>query len=111
MGINTDPKLLEAFELMWGHYPASAMLIHKSRLIVAANAVCRAGGREPGSVCAKWGDPEAHKGCLAGKALAEQKAQSRIVSSGGVARKSYWLPVAGYHDYYVHFSSEPIGVE
>jgi hypothetical protein len=109
--VNADSKLTAAFTLMWGTYPAPASLVHKSRTVVAVNDVCRAGGREPGMNCAKWDSPERHKGCLADRALKEQKALYREVRNADGVFRVYWLPVPDYPDFYVHFTTETIPCE
>ncbi|MDR2124435.1 MAG: hypothetical protein LBP38_05555 [Desulfovibrio sp.] len=106
--ISADAKLIEAFTLMWGTYPAPASLVHKSRIVIAVNEACRAGGREPGTNCAKWDAPDRHRGCLADKALKEQKALHREVRGAGGIFRVYWLPVHDYQDFYVHFTTETV---
>jgi hypothetical protein len=106
--VNSDPKLTEAFSLMWGTYPAPASLVHKSRTIIAVNEACRAGGREPGMNCAEWDTPERHRGCLADRALKEQTAQYKEVRGAAGTFRVYWLPVPGHPDFYVHFTTETI---
>jgi hypothetical protein len=111
MRVEADPKLVEAFTLMWGTYPAPASLVHKSRTIIAVNEACRLGGREPGMNCAKWGTPDRHKGCRASRAIREQKAFHRETADAGGVFRVYWLPVPDYPDVYVHFTTEPINPE
>ena len=108
MHIQADSKLLEAFTLMWGTYPGPASLVHKSRTIVAVNEACRAGGRQPGMNCAKWGAPELHKGCLANRALKERRALSKEIHNAGGIFRVYWLPIPDYVDFYVHFTTEAV---
>ena len=106
-------ELVESFRLMWGTYPAPASLVHKSKTIIAVNAACRLGGREPGMNCAKWDSPEKHKGCLANRALREQKPLYRETRDEDGVSRVYWLPVPGYPDFYVHFGTGviPVSVE
>jgi hypothetical protein len=109
--VNADPKLMEAFSLMWGTYPAPAFLVHKSRTIIAVNEVCRAGGIEPGMNCAKLDAPDRHKGCLANQALKEQTALHKEIRGTDGIFRVYWLPVYGYQDFYVHFTTEALSCE
>jgi hypothetical protein len=109
--INADPKLTEAFTLMWGTYPAPASLVHKSRTVIAVNEACRAGGRKPGMNCAKWDSPDRHRGCLANRVLKDQTALHKEVRSDDGVFRVYWLPVPGYPDFYVHFTTETIPCE
>lgn len=104
--IEVDPKLTEAFDLLWGAYPYPASLVHKSRTIIAVNEPCRLGGREPGMNCAKWDVPETHKGCLANRALREQKPFYKERRTPGGVTLIYWLPIPGYPDFYLHFGTK-----
>ena len=104
--IEVDPRLIEAFNLMWGNYPAPASLVHRSKMIIAVNGACKLGGREPGMICAEWSSPDRHRGCLANQTLARQKPLSKKVRLDGRQYTVYWLPISGYPDFYVHFSTE-----
>ena len=106
MTAQADPKLIEAFTLMWGTYPGQASLVHKSKTIIAVNRACLAGGRKPGMICARWDSPDRHRGCLANKALKEQTPLCKEVRNETGAFRVYWLPVPDYPDYYVHFTTE-----
>ena len=106
-----DPKLIEAFTLMWGAYPAPASLVHKSRTIIAVNAACRAGGRKPGMNCATWPSPSGHKGCMADRVIADQKPYRKENHAPGGMTRVYWLPIPDYPDFYVHFTTESVAVE
>ncbi|MDR2605103.1 MAG: hypothetical protein LBC55_07110 [Desulfovibrio sp.] len=109
--VKADPKLTEAFTLMWATYPAPASLVHKSRTIIAVNEACRTGGRQPGMRCAEWGAPDRHQGCRANHALREQKAFHKEVRGAGGVFRVYWLPVPDYPDFYVHFTTETINLD
>lgn len=103
--VELEAELAEAFQRMYGNFPESAMLLHKSKRIVALNDAARALGREPGNICAQLGPPEMHAGCLAHKAVNEQRAMYKAVTTPqGRSLIVYWLPVTGHADYYVHFS-------
>lgn len=106
--IEVDPKLTEAFHLLWGAYPYPASLVHKSRTIIAVNEPCRQGGRVPGMNCAKWDKPETHQGCLANRALREQKAFYKERRSAAGVSLIYWLPIPDYPDFYLHFGNKEI---
>ncbi|MDL2272610.1 hypothetical protein LJC23_06220 [Desulfovibrio sp. OttesenSCG-928-I05] len=107
----TDPKLLEAFHLMWDAYPGPASLVHASKRILAVNDACREGGRVPGMVCSTWPSPDNHRGCMAQRALAEQVPFFKEVRRPGGVFRVYWLPVAGYPDCYVHFTTQTITLD
>ena len=104
--IKVDEKLIEAFHLMFDHFPEGAQLAHKSKKIVALNPACKAMGREVGMICAKDGPPEAHKSCLANKTVKNHKATwvtgAQTVPNGPVS-VTLWLPIDGYPDFFIHF--------
>ena len=109
--IQADPELTEAFSLMWGTYQGPASLVHKSKTIMAVNRACLEGGRKPGMICAQWDSPDKHRGCLANRALKEQiPLHKEIRRDNGISRV-YWLPVPGYPDFYIHFTTERMSLE
>ena len=99
-----EQVLINAFHLMYDNFPEAAMLVHKSKRIVALNEGAKTPDRIPGKICAKLGAPEMHAGCLAYKALSEQRAMYSAVSLNGRSLIVYWLPINGHPDYYIHFS-------
>ena len=105
--MKTAPSLpqsvLDAFQLMWGNFPEPASLVHKSREVMAANSALQKLGLTPGMNCAQFGDPAAHKGCLAAQALASGKAMYSFSSNDGKDAIGFWLPLEGYPEYFVHF--------
>jgi len=100
--IKVDPSIIEAFALMWGQFPEPVTLVHKNRTVLAVN---EAGQelREVGTNCAKQGSPEAHRGCLANQALKLGKATYVKGEYNGHKMISYWIPLAGYPELFVHF--------
>lgn len=98
-----DSKLIEAFHLMWGNFPEPATLVHKSKEVIATNLACEGIGLAKGMNCATHGPAEAHKGCLANKALRSQQAAYKKAKYGEREIISYWLPVDGYPELFVHF--------
>ena len=50
--IQVDEKLIEAFHLMFDHFPEGVQLAHKSKRVVALNPACEAMGRKIGMICA-----------------------------------------------------------
>ena len=104
--IQVDQKLVEAFHLMFDHFPEGVQLAHKSKRVVAVNPACQAIGRTVGMICAKHGPAEAHKGCLAHKTVkkhAASWAKGPEINPGGQTSVVFWLPVDGYPDYFIHF--------
>ncbi len=98
-----DRKVVEAFELMWGKFPEPVTLVHKSREVIAVNSACASFGRNPGVKCNEQGPAEAHSGCLANRALSSQEATYKSMILGDKHIISYWLPIEGYPDYFIHF--------
>ena len=102
-----DPKLIEAFHLMFDHFPEPATRVHKSRRVMAANPACKLIGREAGMICAKQGSTEAHRGCLAGETIKSHEARFRRISRLMPEKKdftAFWLPIDGHPDFYIHFA-------
>ncbi len=98
-----DSKVIEAFQLMWGNFPDPALLIHKNREIIALNEAGRKMGRVAGTICSSYGGPEAHRHCLANQALATGRPAFVKRKNGARDRISYWLPLEGQPDLFVHF--------
>jgi hypothetical protein len=98
-----DSKVIDAFHLMWGSFPEPVTLVHKSREVIATNSACEKIGRVKGMNCAQQGAPEAHRGCLADQALRTQKSAYKKVKFGEKEIISYWLPVGGYPEFFIHF--------
>lgn len=102
-----DKSVVDAFHMMWGKFPEGAMLIDKSRNIIAVNAACAENGLAAGMICSQIGSSGSHKGCLANQALAEKKAKFRKISMDGKEFISFWVPVVGQDNLFLHF---PVGM-
>ena len=99
-------ELSRNFHLFWDNFPFPVMLIRKDRTIVDLNKAGKAMGCVSGTRCVDMGKKEDHCGCLANQALQEQTAK-RVVAyqdSYGMVLDSYWVPLAGEEDLYLHFS-------
>ncbi|MEE8469857.1 MAG: hypothetical protein V3S51_00830 [Dehalococcoidia bacterium] len=109
--LNSDvnPETLKAFNMMWDCFPAVVMLLRKSRTIVALNKVARDVGIQLGTKCYQLtGNTDIHEDCMANSALEEGVAK-RSVGYFAAAKwvlDSYWVPVLGEKDLYVHFSTD-----
>ncbi|MDR2366639.1 MAG: hypothetical protein LBF58_00790 [Deltaproteobacteria bacterium] len=104
---HVDENLLQAFHLMYDNYPESVQLTHKSRTILAINPAAKAMGKDVGLLCSKIGSPERHRICQANKALKDRKPTWVTVNPaapGGRQYVTFWLPIEGYPDLYIHFS-------
>ena len=99
-------ELSSNFHLFWDNFPFPVMLVRKDRTIVDLNKAGEALGCVPGTRCADLGKKEDHKGCLANKALQEQTTMRTVAyqASYGMVLDSYWVPLAGEEDLYLHFS-------
>lgn len=97
-----DSKVIEAFHMMWGSFPAPVRLIHKSRKVLAVNEIAQSIGMEAGVHCYSLGDPESHKACKANEALSTSEGQRMDVDSG--AKIKFWSPVRDCPDVFIHFS-------
>lgn len=107
IGNNPDvfrEDIITAFNKMWGNFPGPVMLIHKSHTILAQNASCvkAVNGSFCGQKCMK-AFPSDHSACQAQQALKEQVAKSVPFEARGLKGSSYWVPVAGETDFFLHF--------
>ena len=99
-----EQKLIEAFHLMWGKYPEQVRLIRKDFTIVAGNESYLQFGGPVGTKC-NVGDHARHKGCQAMKCLKDRETKINGNEVNGERFDSYWVPVDGAEDYYVHFTN------
>jgi hypothetical protein len=93
------------FHLFWDNFPFPVMLLHKDRTILELNAAAEKVGYPAGARCCDLGQKEDHTGCLANFALNEQMAKRVVgyVDASAAVLDSYWIPLAGVADVYVHF--------
>lgn len=96
-----DQKVIDAFHMMWGSFPAPVRLIHKNRTVLAMNETAKTLGMEAGVQCLSIGNAEAHKGCKAEEALASNRGQMLKVEQD---RIKFWSPVQDCKDVFVHFA-------
>ena len=100
----TKEELIEAFHLMWDLYPEQVRLIDRSFLVIAGNAAYIQAGGQAGVHC-NVGDPAMHRGCRAMAALNAGETMVTKADVGGIQWESFWVPVAGEDDYYIHFTN------
>src|SRR6185369_1119218 len=101
-------EIYRNFHLFWDNFPFPVMLVHKDRTIIDRNKAGEAVGYMVGSRCTDLGDLEDHKGCLANLALRDQAAK-RVVGYVAPAKAvfdTYWVPLAGSEELYLHFFSD-----
>ena len=96
-----DSKVIDAFHMMWGSFPAPVRLIHKNRKVLAVNEIAKSMGMDVGVPCFSFGNPESHKACNANGALSSHQGQRMNVDPGKI---KFWIPVGDCPDVYVHFT-------
>ena len=104
--IRINEEILKAFHLMWDPFPHGVLLLKKNRTIVDANLKALERGVILGSKCyALTGKGTGiHPGCLADDALKESLSKRTIIKRDGQIIDSYWLPIKGEEDLFVHFT-------
>lgn len=95
-------EMIKAFEMMWGKFDEPVMLIHRDRTILVVNEACKAFGGVPGNKCNAV-QPEKHRGCKANQALDKNETVSMSYPMRDDNILSYWIPVNGVPDYFIHF--------
>ncbi len=101
-------EIRKNFHLFSDNFPFPVMLVHKDRTILEVNKTGEDEGYPTGVRCIEMGKKEHHKGCLANQALAEQTAKRVVafVDFRGAVLDSYWIPLAGSDDLFLHFASD-----
>ena len=99
-----EQELVKAFHMMWDNYPESVRLIDRKFRVVAGNPVYMKMGGQVEIKC-NTGDPIIHKGCQAMKCLKERETRTLETEVEGVPWLTYWIPVDGTEDYYIHFTN------
>ncbi len=100
----TQEEIVRAFHMMWDNYPEMVRLIDRRFNVIAGNPLYLKMGGQEGIKC-NTGDPSFHRGCQAMNALKTQETKSISSEIGGTAMESFWVPVAGAPDYYVHYTN------
>jgi hypothetical protein len=104
-----EPEVVEAFHKMWDHYPSVVMLIQADRSILAVNLEGERMNIQPGIRCFRLaGRDKVCDHCMANEALREGKAKrfTGFIERLKQFRDSYWVPVAGEINIYVHFGND-----
>jgi hypothetical protein len=99
-----NPNILQAFQLMWNVFPATALLVARDRTVLACNQLATERGFRLGMKCFQLTSDGVHKHCKANATLDEGVAQRTVVYSPVTQKvnNSYWLPIAGEKDLFVH---------
>ncbi|UFS71483.1 hypothetical protein LPW11_04615 [Geomonas sp. RF6] len=103
--IEVSEEIRRNFHLFWDNFPFPVMLLYKDRTIVDTNAAGQTVGLPQGRRCVDMGEKKHHAGCLANLAMKEQTGKRVVgyIEHMGVVLDSYWVPLAGAEDFYVHF--------
>ena len=96
------------FHLFWDNYPEAVILAHKDRTIMEVNKVAEERGYPVGVRCISMGEAKHHAGCKLHLALSEKKAVRDVdyIEFLGQVADTYWIPLAGAEDFYVHFAND-----
>lgn len=104
--IEISEEIRKNFHLFWDNFPFPVMLVYKDRTIIEVNKAGQAIGCPVGTRCSDIGEKEFHAGCKANKALREQAGIREVayVEFMGRVLDSYWVPLAGSDNVFLHFS-------
>ena len=96
------------FHLFWDNYPAAVILIDRNRKIIEINKAAEERGYPVGVQCISMGEKKHHAGCKLHIALAEKAAVRDVAYLDflGQVVDTYWIPLAGAEDFYVHFAND-----
>jgi len=102
-----EPRILEAFQIMWGPFPEPVLLIHKNRTILAVNDSARSAGIPEGIKChalsSDRGPDSACSRCQANHSLRTGETSVSWETQGATPIRSYWMPLKEVQDVYIHF--------
>ena len=103
--ITLSEELHRNFHFFWDNFPFPVLLIHRDRTILDRNTAAEGVGCIPGTRCIDQGNKEAHQSCLANQALSEKttKRSVEFVTGWDRVMDSYWIPLPGHDDIFVHF--------
>ena len=99
----------DTFKLMWELYPAPVLLVHHNRGIVAVNKAAENMGVPVGVKCYQLaGNDTICPKCKGNICLKKREGQRRTsyYSSQKAFADTYWVPVAGEEDLFVHFFND-----
>jgi len=102
-----EPRILDAFQTMWGPFPEPVMLIQKDRTILAVNDLGRQFGIPAGVKCHSLNKDHGPDGscrrCKANLALRTGETVCTEELYGETKVIGYWMPLAEAPEIYVHF--------
>ncbi|MBU5635471.1 hypothetical protein KOM00_01835 [Geomonas sp. Red69] len=106
--IEVSEEIRRNFHLFWDNYPEPVMLIYKDRTILEANKAAQTLGYPTGLRCVDLGEKKHHAGCRANVALRDKTGvrDTAWYDFRSAVLDSYWIPLAGAEDFYVHFAND-----
>jgi hypothetical protein len=100
-----DQKLTDSFHLAWDNFPETVTLVYKDRTVIAINKVGEQAGRKKvGIKCSTMPPLESHKMCKANDCIKNHTATYAKWKGDLEDVVTFWLPIDGYYDYFIHFS-------
>jgi hypothetical protein len=108
MSIEVSEETRRNFHLFWDNFPTAVILVYKDRTIIEANKFAKERGYPTGIRCVDMGEKKHHAGCKANVMLREKVAVRDVAYYDflGQVADSYWIPLAGAEDFYVHFATD-----
>lgn len=108
MTIEVSDEIRRNFHLFWDNFPAAVILVYKDHTIIETNKVAAERGYPTGIKCVDMGERKHHAGCKAQTALRDKAAARNVAYYDflGQVVDSYWIPLAGAEDFYVHFGTD-----
>lgn len=107
--MKVKPETITSFKAMWNRHPEAVLLLNKERELLAVNEAAEKMGIPVGMQCYKLGGRDTIcPGCKGNASLRKGIGMSRVAYSEGLKQciDSYWIPVEGEEDVYVHFGND-----
>jgi len=108
MNIYVSDEIRRNFHQFWDNYPAAVILVYKDHTIIETNRLAQERGYPTGIKCVDMGERKHHAGCKAQIALRDKVAVREVAYYEflGQVADSYWIPLAGAEDFFVHFATD-----
>lgn len=107
--LSVKPKILDAFNANWKHFPFPVMLLTKEFEVVSVNSVATKLGIQTGCKCYELsGDSCPHKECKARIALRKMTGKRSVAFQDSTKQvlDSYWIPYDEEENLYIHFATD-----
>ncbi|TSK08630.1 MAG: hypothetical protein FPO08_04825 [Geobacter sp.] len=108
MSIEVSDEIRRNFHLFWDNFPTAVILAYKDKTIIEVNRTAEERGYPVGIRCISMGEAKHHAGCKLHIALRDKTAVRDVAYYDfmGQVADSYWIPLAGAEDFYVHFATD-----